>query len=120
MKLLLTRQQRNPAAVIGSLETDGKLFHCWTLEDPADIFPAGIYTCAITYSPRFKQYLPELLNVPGRTKIRIHSGNDKDDTEGCILTGYEHDEARIWESRAALADLLKLLPERFTLTVRDA
>jgi hypothetical protein len=36
-------------------------------------------------SLKFGRKLPELLNVPDRTAIRIHRGNLVKDTEGCIL-----------------------------------
>lgn len=49
--------------------------------------PRGIYEVAITYSDRFKKYLPLLLNVPGYSGIRIHPGNTEVDTLGCLLPG---------------------------------
>lgn len=119
MTLTLTRTSQNPAAVIGSLQIDGVPF-CHTLEDPDDIFPAGTYEGCISYSPKFKRNLPELLNVPGRSYIRIHSGNDEGDTEGCILVGFKHDESRIWESRLAETALMKKLPSKFTIQVTNA
>ncbi|MBP5659578.1 MAG: hypothetical protein J6W89_06155, partial [Paludibacteraceae bacterium] len=40
-----------------------------------------------TYSPRFKKDLPLLMNVPGRTGIRIHTDNKPEHSQGCILVG---------------------------------
>lgn len=47
--------------------------------------PAGRYEVILSYSPRFKRILPEVLNVPGYAGIRIHGGNAHINTEGCIL-----------------------------------
>ena len=50
--------------------------------------PEGRYPVVITYSPKFKKYLPLLLNVPKFSGIRIHAGNDAvKDSKGCILVG---------------------------------
>lgn len=79
-------------------------FECYTLEDavrgdgdPAAVaewkikgksaIPYGTYKVIISDSPKFKKRTPELLGVPGFSKIRIHSGNTPADTDGCILVG---------------------------------
>ncbi|MBQ2589846.1 MAG: hypothetical protein II576_11395, partial [Prevotella sp.] len=50
--------------------------------------PEGRYPVVITYSPKFKQWLPLLVNVPMFSGIRIHAGNDAvNDSQGCILVG---------------------------------
>ena len=49
--------------------------------------PEGRYPVVITYSPKFKKWLPLLLNVPQFSGIRIHAGNMPRDTAGCILVG---------------------------------
>ncbi|WP_064608792.1 DUF5675 family protein [Photobacterium sp. J15] len=47
---------------------------------------AGTYNVLLYNSDKYKNVY-ELKNVPGRTKILIHSGNYHDDTEGCLMPG---------------------------------
>ena len=49
--------------------------------------PKGKYTVIISYSNRFKKYMPLISNVKGFLGIRIHAGNTIADTEGCIIVG---------------------------------
>jgi len=53
--------------------------------------PEGRYAVVISYSPKFKAWLPILLGGPEFNRkwqgIRIHAGNTSADTEGCILVG---------------------------------
>jgi Steigviridae/Suoliviridae L,D-carboxypeptidase/transpeptidase len=49
--------------------------------------PYGRYEIDITESKHFKRPLPLLKNVIGYEGIRIHSGNDATQSEGCLLTG---------------------------------
>lgn len=37
--------------------------------------PYGTYKVIISYSPKFKRELPEILNVPEFTGVRMHRGN---------------------------------------------
>ena len=98
MKLELRRIARRETYTIGRLYIDGVYF-CDTLEDRDRLLdnsmsveeikkkkiygktaiPTGTYKVEITYSPRFKRYLPLICNVKGFDGIRIHEGNsDKD------------------------------------------
>lgn len=49
--------------------------------------PKGTYKVTTTYSNRFKKNLWEVLNVPGRSGIRIHAANYASQLEGCIALG---------------------------------
>lgn len=49
--------------------------------------PKGTYTCLRTYSNHFEKYTYEILNVPGRAGIRIHSTNYYYELRGCIAIG---------------------------------
>lgn len=55
--------------------------------------PAGKYEIVLQDSVRFGPGTPTLLNVPGFTHIRIHSGNSEKDTEGCLIIGLELDSS---------------------------
>jgi len=67
---------------------------CYCLEDPVRFtpkeygitaIPAGLYELKVTYSPRFKREMVQIMAVPGFTGIRIHGGNDAKHTLGCPL-----------------------------------
>lgn len=114
---------------LGKVDTTGQLydaqgnFVCFVLEDlvrtgpkvyAQTAIPAGTYRVQITRSPRFARDLPLLLDVPGFTGIRIHPGNDRDDTEGCLLPGLARQQLpdgsqRVTQSRDAFARLMLLL-----------
>ena len=107
----------------GLLSIDSSPFECYTLEDKVregDIFkvkvqnetaiPTGRYEVILNMSNRFKKYMPLLLNVPNFSGVRIHSGNTKDHTEGCILVGLENGEdGFLGDSRNAFNELIKVL-----------
>lgn len=97
MNLRLIRNSTNIDGTFGVLVVDNYPF-CVTLELPwlnnepkISCIPAGDYRVDLTYSTRFKQYMYRLEDVPKRSGILIHAGNDGGgsdaDTEGCILLG---------------------------------
>ena len=49
--------------------------------------PEGTYRIEMTYSPKFKEVRPEIMDVPGFDGIRIHAVGNVSDTEGCIGLG---------------------------------
>ncbi len=59
----------------------------WLKQFGKTAIPYGKYEIITSYSNRFKDYLPLLVNVPGYEGIRIHPGNYAKDTEGCLLPG---------------------------------
>ena len=61
--------------------------------------PEGRYPVVITYSPKFKQWLPLLLGVLNFSGVRIHAGNTVKDTQGCILVGENREVGKVLNSR---------------------
>ena len=73
--------------------------------------PEGRYPVVVTKSPRFGQWLPLLLGVPGFEGIRIHSGNLPAHTEGCILVGQNLRVGQVLNSRIWLKRLIDRIVE---------
>jgi hypothetical protein len=61
--------------------------------------PYGTYEIVRTYSNKYKKILPLLMNVPHFEGIRIHSGNTAEDTDGCILPGFNTVKGKVTDSR---------------------
>jgi hypothetical protein len=99
MNLIVERRWLGDKETIGKLFING-VFFCYTLEDairenkiPGETaIPYGTYPVILSYSPKFKRIMPEILNVPNFTGIRIHSGITPEDTAGCLLVGMERTE----------------------------
>jgi hypothetical protein len=97
MMLELQRLFESEGALLGVLTQDGMAL-AFTLEPAARAIPAGRYEIALRQSgelyTRYHLLYPwiapgmlELVDVPGRTDILIHPGNDINDTSGCVLVG---------------------------------
>ena len=75
--------------------------------------PEGRYAVVITWSPKFKMWLPVLLGGPDFNHlfkgIRIHMGNTAADTAGCILVGRNQIVGQLLESRKWLYELKQLI-----------
>lgn len=117
MKLTLKRIALRPTYTIGKLYIDDVYF-CDTIEDTVKdlnkngkfdngekkihsktAIPYGTYEIKWTYSPRFKKYTPQLMNVPSFEGIRIHAGNTSADTEGCLILGKNKQVGKVLNSR---------------------
>lgn len=125
MKLTIVRRILTPMSTIGDLYIDN-VWRCYTLED-CDRFleqggekvrgqtaiPRGTYKVEVSYSPRFGRRLPILLDVPGYAGIRIHCGNNADDTEGCILVGAIQQPNFVGNSKTAFAMVFPVIDAAF-------
>lgn len=128
MELKLKRTTKTSNSTIGELYVNG-VYECFILEDvdrgltskmslfdinQKKVFgktaiPSGRYEVVITYSNRFKTYLPLLMSVKGYEGVRIHSGNKAEDTEGCLLPGNKKGIDQVLESKLAFTNLFKKL-----------
>jgi hypothetical protein len=123
MELTLKRIHKGEDYTIGELYING-VFLCHTLEDKVRLLnsyedkiygetaiPIGRYKIILSYSNHFKMILPELLNVDFFKYIRMHTGNDKSHTAGCILVGECKDinEGKIYNSKKTLKKLMDIL-----------
>lgn len=108
MKLTLKRIAKRANYTIGNLYIDGA-YYCDTME-PTDreggvkimgrtAIPKGVYRILMTYSPKLKKDAPLLLNVPNFEGVRIHAGNTYNDTEGCILCGFNTIVGKLTQSK---------------------
>jgi hypothetical protein len=135
MEITVKRTNKANDYTIGQMFIDGEYF-CDTLEDTVrdltnvkdkiygrTAIPAGTYSVILDYSGHFKKLLPHILDVPFFSGVRIHSGNDVEDTNGCILVGFYYRAGYITESRATMEKLMKKLSDsinkgdRITLTI---
>lgn len=124
MKITVKRTFKGPEYTIGKLYIDDAYF-CDTLEDTVrsikiagkTAIPAGTYKVKKTMSPRFKTILPEILNVPNFTGVRIHSGNTAKDTDGCLLLGLNKAKGAVLCSKNAMAFFMDRTPNEFELTI---
>ena len=136
MELKLNRIFLGSSATIGELYIDKK-YIADTLEDRVrpegekvygkTAIPEGTYEVKLSYSPRFKKILPEILNVPNFSGIRIHSLNKAEESEGCIGVGEWNGKDTNWisNSRIAFNELMSLLQkaannkEKITITINN-
>ena len=83
----LIRTSRNNKAVRGTatISIGADKIVCATLENSDYIIPEGKYELQNTMSPKFKKILPLLVNVPGRSGIRVHTGTKPEHSKGCVL-----------------------------------
>ena len=143
MKIKILRHYSKKDYTIGHLFIDGR-YYCDTLE-PADrnlymdtppeeiaaiknrhgktAIPYGVYAVTVNHSNRFGKPMPLVLDTPGFRGIRIHPGNTVEDTEGCILPGWNQKPGFVADSRKAYRHIVTaietalLMHEKVTLQI---
>lgn len=128
-------------ATLGKMYIDGQYF-CETLEDVdrglhqdlptaeneklkvygETCIPYGKYKGLVSLSARLKRVLPLILDVEGFQGIRIHKGNTKKDTLGCIIMGTTRGVDAVYQSTVKEESLVKLMPSgtQFTIEIVKA
>ena len=104
--LLLERDLRSEknGAIFGKLYINGVYF-CDTLENKKFLASNGNYSVSYCNSPKFGRNLPLWFDhgsYPPERGLRIHAGNTKDDSQGCILVG-----ERYYSSSGCITEKLK-------------
>lgn len=128
LELTLHRNRVYSDRIIGKLIIDGDLL-AYTLERPwldnkrsISCIPEGTYTCVWQRSPKFG-WTYQVLDVPNRSRILIHSGNVVKNTYGCILLGTRRgvlwSEPAVLSSRRAMRMFHGIMEQApFTLEIR--
>lgn len=92
--------------------------------------PVGEYEASFTWSPKFQKHTYELLSVPGRSAIRIHSANFVGDkskgfkaqVDGCIALGmdtwYHDNQWALLRSAEAVRTFENLLGKAQRITIQ--
>jgi len=126
----IIRTFRTDKQTLGQLYID-KEFVCFTLELPwknneklISCIPAKKYKVKKRYSRKHKNHF-HILDVKNRSYILIHSGNFYTDINGCLIVGTGYKDINndgyldVINSRKAMKELLKLLPDEFELKIID-
>ena len=124
MEFVLYRDVFEKDYTLGRLSVDGRPlgYTCEDtdrkLEDGLDqkipgrtAIPRGRYRIRLSMSKRFGRIMPEIMNVPAFTGIRIHGGNTHRDTEGCPLLGRDRTADGVRNCAQVNAELVRLLAE---------
>ena len=131
-KGVLTRFSYGPQVTIGTLIIPG-LGHLFTAEDAwndnqrrVSCIPDGEYDVVPSRFNRGNYDAWEIINVPGRSLIKIHRGNSDEHVQGCIVVGEWLDcipglGLSVASSARAFSRLYSLLGgQRWRLSIRPA
>ena len=134
MKILVNRIYNCPTYCISHVYVDGK-YVCDAIEDTdrgitkdmptAEIakkkvygktaIPRGEYDVKLTFSPKFasrtwgKRYsgkVPQIMDVPCFSGVRLHPGNYASDVKGCLAVGYNKVAGQVVQSTQCFYDLM--------------
>ena len=104
---VLLRNIRKDGAILGVLTFNGSPI-CWTLENEAKAIPAGYYSVMNSKSPKFKRELPLISSatLPASRGIRIHVGNSKKESSGCVCVGMGRNAEKMTLTESQLAETM--------------
>lgn len=135
MDIILERKVHNPDSTEGNLWIkpfggEWKWF-CHVIEDvvrakPGEwkkelkvyaktAIPYGRYRVKVTWSPKFKRQLTQIIAVPDFEGIRIHNGTSEKSSAGCPIISYKNDDGpdgirnRIINDPDAMNDLVNMI-----------
>jgi hypothetical protein len=116
----LRREKKTEKSIMGTMLKDDIIL-CSTLENVSKSIPAGTYKLEMTYSPKFKRNMPEILNVPNRIGVRIHIGNFPQDSDGCILVGEKEEgtDDLVIKSKITFEKMLPILETEKEITIKE-
>jgi hypothetical protein len=129
-EVIITRKVDDGVQTLGEIQVGNWVRK--TLERPwqnnlpnISCIPKGTYQCRYSFSPKFLKYTYEILNVPKRSGIRIHSGNYFFQIQGCILLGTSYSDINkdgkvdVLNSKSTINALEALLGKKpFTLVIQ--
>jgi hypothetical protein len=126
MTLELLRVGSDYALTQGVLRHNGRAFAVtlelpWRANEPEhSCIPPGTYECRRVQSPRFGNTF-EVMDVPGRTHILFHKGNQTADTAGCLLVAEKFVDDRVEDSKEGYNELMRLFEgvDTFTLVIKE-
>lgn len=125
-------KENNGIQTIGEMtfSGDNKIISLFTLElawkDNArgiSCIPIGVYEVKLTFSNKYQKWMWQIMEVPDRSGVRVHSGNFYFDIEGCILLGLGLKDINkdgyqdVIGSRDAIKLAKKHLGDNFILTI---
>jgi Family of unknown function (DUF5675) len=126
----LVREPSTSDGTLGEMFTPEGDHLCFTMELPwndnepdKSCIPTGTYTC-VPHNSAAHPGTWELLNVPGRSEILIHTGNTDADSLGCILVGRTigslNGMPAVLLSNVAFHLMKQSVPSTFQLTIENA
>lgn len=127
MRIDIYRKHETDRSIIGEVSVDGQ-DECFCLEPARDnpvhvghpcVVAGGPYKVILTRSPHLGYVCPEVLDVPGRSDIRIHKGNKPEDTLGCSILGTSVGPQPDWvsDSHDAFDKLMDVLEGESDITI---
>lgn len=143
MKIQIDRKWKKKDYTIGRLYIDGEFFCNTLEDTDRNLsqktnsntikkvkipgktaIPTGTYNLTLNVkSPKFSKYefyqkvcngfLPRILDVPGFSGILIHCGSNAENSNGCVLVGYNRIKGGLTNSKEVFQELYKRLREAY-------